>query len=66
MTEPSISEAGSSSSAQRPMRIEAAAVALMAVGLLAVLAMHLLLALLAGLSAYALHRALESALARRM
>lgn len=66
MTDPSIPGSTSSSPAERPLLIEGAAVALMAVALLAVLAMHLLLALLAGLSAYALHRGLESALARRM
>lgn len=45
---------------------EVAAVAMLAITLLATLALHLLLALIAGLSAYALHRALERQFARRM
>ena len=53
-------------SPQRPTRVEAAAVALLAIVLLATLALHLLLALIAGLSAYALHRALERQLVRRL
>jgi len=46
--------------------VDAAAVAALAVFLLFILRLHLLLALLAGLSAFALHRALERQLARKM
>jgi len=55
-----------SSPTERLDLIEAAAVAALGVTLLAIVALHLLLALLAGLSAFALHRALERQLKKRM
>jgi predicted PurR-regulated permease PerM len=58
--------AASSPDPKRPLLIDGVAIALMAVALLSLLALHLLLALIAGLSAFALHRALEAGLTRRM
>lgn len=52
--------------ARHILLIEGLAIALMAAALLGILALHLLLALIAGLSAFALHRALEGVLARRL
>jgi predicted PurR-regulated permease PerM len=68
MSEPILPEAPpvSPPAPQRPAWIDAAAIALMAAGLVSILALHLLLALIAGLSAFALHRALEAGLMRRM